>query len=165
MAKVLTNEHQVFIVQCLARFMSPQETADAVKQEFNFTIKRQSVRHYNPEQSENVAEEWVTLFNETRKAFLEGMEKIGVSHLPYRLQTIQGIIERASRQKNDDLLLRALKQAAEDKGGAFTNKQQQEVSVKGNLVTGTLQEWQAEREKRRQEAESTMAEFGDEEKN
>jgi hypothetical protein len=140
-ARKLKPEQQVFIVQCLARFMSPTEVVLAVKEEFSFEIKRELVRHYNPEQSDDVAEQWKTLFEQERKTFLEKIERIGVSHLVDRLDQIQGVIARARRTRNDDLLLRALRQAAEDEGGAYTNKK--EISgPKGGVIpvsiTGAL---------------------------
>ena len=73
-----------------ACFMTPSDVADAVKEEFNIEISRQLVRTYNPEQNPDIAQERKTLFEATRKKYIEQTAAHGVAHQAYRLERIQG---------------------------------------------------------------------------
>lgn len=163
----LTEEQQVFIVQMLACYKTPSQVVELVKEEFEgLTVSRQRVQYYDPTKGKDkgLAQKHKAIFKSTRKAYLAGIPEVGVANLRYRLDKIQGVVERAEAQKgkNDFLLLQALKQAAEDAGGCYTNKQKQELNIKGELsLPMSLKDWKAQAEKRRAQAK-TAIELGQE---
>lgn len=126
--ETLTDELQLFIVQALACFLTPSQVAELVKAEFNIEVSRQSVQYYDPTKGKKkrLAKKHIAIFKATRKAYLAGISDVGVANQRYRLEKIQGVVERAEalRGKNDFLLLQALRQAAEEMGEVYTNKKQ-----------------------------------------
>jgi len=62
---------KVFIVQSLACFETPQQVADAVKQEFKIEIDRQQVAAYDPTKAtgKNLSKKLKDLFFKSRKHF------------------------------------------------------------------------------------------------
>jgi hypothetical protein len=157
----LTDEQQLFIVQALACFLTPTQVAELVKEEFGITVTRQKVQYYDPTKGKEkgLAAKHKAIFKSTRKAYLAGIGDVGVANLRYRLDKIQGVVERAEAQKgrNDAMVLQALKQAAEDAGGVYTNKRKEELSVKGEIsLPMTLKDWKTRAEQRRGQADEAM---------
>lgn len=157
----LNEEQQLFIVQMLACFKTPSQVVELVKEEFKIDVSRQKVHYYDPTKGKDkgLAQKHKAIFKSTRKAYLAGIADVGVANLRYRLDKIQGVVERAEAQKgkNDFLLLQALKQAAEDAGGSYTNKQKQELNIKGELsLPVSLKDWRSNAEKRRNQAKDAM---------
>lgn len=115
---------KIFIVQSLACRDTPQEVADAVKQEFKIEIERQQVAAYDPTKSrgKDLSKKLSDLFHETRKKFDEGLIDIPIANKHYRLKQYQKQLERNSR--NTVMTLKILEQAAKDSGGQFTNRQE-----------------------------------------
>lgn len=122
----LAPEVQTYIVQALACFDSPKTVADAVKAEFGVTITRQLVETYDPgkKASNRLAEKWVTLHEETRKAFLEDTSKIAISHRAVRLRALQRMAERAEIMGNIALAAQLFEQAAKEAGDSYTNRRE-----------------------------------------
>jgi hypothetical protein len=124
MAKeTLSAEVQAFIVQALACFDSPSIVAVAVKQEFGLTITRQLAESYDPTKraAKNLAAKWKTLFDATRKTFLEDTSTIAVSHRAVRLRALQRMADKAETQGNTTGAAALLEQVAKEMGNAFTN--------------------------------------------
>jgi len=115
---------KIFIVQSLACRDTPQEVADAVKQEFKIEIERQQVAAYDPTKSrgKDLSKKFVDLFNRTRADFDAGLIDIPIAQKYYRLKQYQKQLERNS--KNVVMSLKILEQAAKDAGGQFTNRQE-----------------------------------------
>lgn len=116
---------KIFIVQSLACRDTPQEVADAVKQEFNgLEVSRQQVALYDPtkQRGQNLGKKFVELFKETRKNFDAGLIDIPIAQKHYRLKQYQKQLERNA--KNTVMSLKILEQAAKDVGGQFTNRQE-----------------------------------------
>lgn len=69
---------KIFIVQSLACFDTPQQVADAVKQEFGVEILRQQVAAYDPTKpaGKNLSKKLTTLFNKTRADFQKNVYDI-----------------------------------------------------------------------------------------
>ena len=127
MAKgTLKDEVKTFIVQSLACFDTPSVVVEAVRKEFGATITRQSVEGYDPTKKagSNLAEKWRLLFEETRKTFLEDTASIAISHRAVRLRALQRMADKAENQGNMVLASSLLKQAAEEVGGAYTNRRE-----------------------------------------
>lgn len=122
----LTEEAKRFVVAALACFDSPATVARAVKEEFGVEIRRQSIEAYDPTKraGANCAEKWKALFHETRKAFIEDTAGIGISHKSMRLRALQRMFDLAEARGNLAMMQSILKQAAEEAGGAYTNKRE-----------------------------------------
>ena len=115
---------KIFIVQSLACRDTPQEVADAVKQEFKIEIERQQVAAYDPTKSrgKDLSKKFVDLFHKTRADFDAGLIDIPIANKHYRLKQYQKQLERNA--KNVVMSLKILEQAAKDVGGQFTNRQE-----------------------------------------
>ena len=115
---------KIFIVQSLACRDTPQEVADAVKQEFKIEIERQQVAAYDPTKSrgKDLSKKFVELFHKTRADFDAGLIDIPIANKHYRLKQYQKQLERNA--KNTVMSLKILEQAAKDVGGQFTNRQE-----------------------------------------
>ena len=135
---------KIFIVQSLACRDTPQEVADAVKQEFKIEIERQQVAAYDPTKSrgKDLSKKFVDLFHKTRADFDAGLIDIPIANKHYRLKQYQKQLERNA--KNTVMSLKILEQAAKDVGGQFTNRQEITGKGGGPLQTTTVQATQAQ---------------------
>ena len=127
MAKAkLSDEVKTYIVQALACFDSPSVVAAAVKKEFGVDVSRQLVESHDPNKkaASGLAPKWKVLFEETRKTFLEDTATIAISHRAVRLRALQRMADKAETQGNMVLASSLLKQAAEEVGGAYTNRRE-----------------------------------------
>lgn len=127
MAKAkLSNEVKTYIVQALACFDSPSVVAAAVKKDFGLDVSRQLVESHDPNKkaASGLAPKWRVLFEETRKTFLEDTASIAISHRAVRLRALQRMADKAETQGNMVLASSLLKQAAEEVGGAYTNRRE-----------------------------------------
>ena len=115
---------KIFIVQSLACRDTPQEVADAVKQEFGIQIERQQVAAYDPTKArgKDLSKKFVDLFHKTRTDFDAGLIDIPIAQKYYRLKQYQKHLEKNAR--NTVMSLNIMKQAAQDLGGQFTNRQE-----------------------------------------
>lgn len=122
---VLTEAQRIKAIQMQACFSTPTETRAALQAEWpDLVISIQAIDGLNPltYQGRNLAARWRIIFEETRKAFLADITRIGIANPAVRLQELAGIASRAKTKKNDVLLMSALEQAAKESGGAYTNK-------------------------------------------
>jgi len=108
---------KIFIVQSLACFETPQQVADAVKQEFNIEIERQQVALYDPTKAtgKNLSKKLVNLFNKTRADFQKNVYDIPLANKAYRIKELQKIYEG---WKNNRLMKQGvIKQVREEMQG------------------------------------------------
>ncbi len=108
---------KVFIVQSLACFNTPQQVADAVKQEFNLEITRQQVALYDPTKStgKNLSKKLRTLFFSTREKFKDDVWDIPLANKSFRMNELQKMFDDYGRNK---LMKQSiLKQAREEMQG------------------------------------------------
>ncbi len=112
-----------FIVINLACMDTPTQVADAVKEEFGIVVSRQQVHNYDTTRTygKDLSKDLRKLFDEMRAKFLAEIDKIPIANQAFRLRAIQRAFTRAEAAKNQVLALQALKQAAEESGGAYTN--------------------------------------------
>ena len=115
---------KIFIVQALACRDTPQEVAELVKQEYGIKIERSQVALYDPtkQAGKNLSKKFIELFHETRKKFDEGLIDIPITQKYYRMRQYQKHLEKNSR--NTVMSMSIMKQAAQDLGGQFTNRQE-----------------------------------------
>lgn len=111
---------KIFIVQSLACFETPQQVADAVKQNYKIEIERQQVALYDPTKAtgKNLSKKLTQLFNDTRKRFQENILDIPIANKAFRLKEMQDIYE--SFGKNKVMKLNVLKQALQETDGRTT---------------------------------------------
>ena len=67
----LTPEARIFILERLARFVPPQDVAEAVRLEFGFEVSRQLVETHDPTKAagKDLAPKWRDIFVTARAAF------------------------------------------------------------------------------------------------
>lgn len=114
---------KIFIVQSLACRDTPQEVADLVKQEFGIEVDRKQIQSYDPTKvaGKNLSKKFIQLFNETREKFDEGLIDIPIASKQYRLKQYDKLLVK---NKSAGMALKILKQAAQDCGDQFTNRQE-----------------------------------------
>lgn len=119
----LVDEVKTFIVQQLACFDSPAAVAEAVKKEFGLSVSRQAIEAYNPTRraGERLAEKWRTLFDASRKRFVDDTAGIGIAHKAVRLQRLDRMQLKAEAQGNLKLAAELGEMGAKEQGGAYTN--------------------------------------------
>jgi len=117
---------KTFIAQSLACFDTPMTVVAAVKKEFGVDVSRQLVETYDPTKKAGYAlsQTWRDLFKSTREAFLEDTAEIAISHRAVRLRALQRMAEKAETQGNMVLAASLMRQAAEEMGGALTNRRE-----------------------------------------
>ncbi|MNV15831.1 hypothetical protein D3C71_1065700 [compost metagenome] len=127
---VLQREVKAFIVQALACFDTPSQVAEAVQKEFGLTITRQQVESHDPTKTSGkcLAKRWVTLFHDTRQRFRDDTADIPIANRAFRLRALGRMAERAESIKNLALAAQLMEQAAKETGGAYTNRQQVDLS-------------------------------------
>lgn len=123
----LKPEQKRFAVQCFACFMTPQQVADAVKEEFQIKVERSHIVYYDGGRNEKLKKDLRELFEKTRKEFCEEKDKHAIAFLGYRTGRLQRMSEKAEQKGNIPLAAQLLEQAARDLGGMFTNKREVKV--------------------------------------
>ena len=120
----LKKEVKLFIVRSLAVFNTPTETAELVNQEYGIKVTKQQCEKYDPTKraGENLSEELRVDFKKTRGMFLGKPEAIPIANLAVRMQRYENLFQKYS--KNRVAATSILRQAAEDMGGKYTNKQE-----------------------------------------
>lgn len=120
----LNKKQKLFIVRSLAQFNTPQETVVLVKEEFSIDVSRQQCEAYDPTKrvGKDLSDELKKEFEVTRKDFLDAPQNIPIANLSVRLQRLEN--QYIKHGKNRIAAQSLLKQAAEDMGGKYTNKQE-----------------------------------------
>lgn len=125
-AKTLNDEQQQRIVEWLACCMSPSAVVQRVQDEFKLAMKPNAILHYDPTtaQGQDLAATLKEIFHVTRQRFLDEAGKVPIAQQNYRLRKLQDVADRAADMGNDDMVMRACRQAAEETGGALTNRRE-----------------------------------------
>lgn len=135
----LTERHKAFLITRLACYDSPSKVKEAFIEEYNTELSLSQISYYDPSnrQGSNLAEKWVTLFNETRRQFIEDTSAIPVAQKSFRLKCLHDLFERLEGKGNLIGAAGILEQAAKETGGMFTNKRDFELS--GSLSNISMQ--------------------------
>jgi hypothetical protein len=117
--KKLNAAQQRFVVQSLARFMSPSEVATAVKEHFEIELTRQAVERYDPTKAagDGLKQELRDLFTKAREEYIAGTNNAPLAHKAYRLEVLLRLAEKAEAMKNLNLAGQLVKQAKEEVEG------------------------------------------------
>jgi len=120
---VLKEPIKIFIVQSLACFETPQQVADAVKQEYGIEVSRSQCQVYDPTKysGRNLSKKLKDLFDRSRKEFRENVEDIAIANKAFRLRELQNMYEDSGRNKRAKQNL--LKQAFQETDGRVTRQE------------------------------------------
>lgn len=127
----LKDDVKAFIVRALACFDSPTDVCRQVKDEFGIEVTKQQVSAYHPERrvAKDLSEKWRTIFEETRRKFLDDVSTIPIANQAFRLRALNRMYDRVQSQGNTALAAQLIEQAAKESGGAFTNKQKVDLNA------------------------------------
>lgn len=122
----LSEEIKHFIVTELACRRTPSEVVERVKEEYGLELDRRHVHIYNPTkiQAKPVAKRWRDLFAAAREAFDRDQAAISIASKNFRLRELEDSYYRVKKRGNEVLAKDILKQAAEESGGAYTNRRE-----------------------------------------
>ncbi len=114
---------KIFIVQSLACFETPQQVADAVKQEYGIETSRSQCQTYDPTKyaGRNLSKKLKELFERTRKDFRENVEDIAIANKAFRLRELQKMYDDSGKNKRAKQNL--LKQAFQETDGRVTRQE------------------------------------------
>ena len=132
----LTDEHRSFIVQQLACFMGPSETAEAVNEKFGIVVSRQAMERYDPHKhaGRRIAQRWKDLFEHTRQAFLDDVKaRVPESYKSVRIQELAKASRAFKKSKNYMAMARMLEQIAKEVGNVHTNRTELTGSDRGPI--------------------------------
>ena len=123
-AKPIPEPAKVAIIVGLACFDSISTVAESIKTEFGLKVSPQAIEAHDPTKraGRKLAAKWRTLFEMTRKAFIDDTSTIPIAHRATRLRALNRMAELAERRGNMAMASKLLEQAAKEVGNAFTNK-------------------------------------------
>lgn len=123
----LDDKQKEFIVQRLACYDTPSEVAAAFKDEYGMEVAPQRVEAYDPTKriGKDLSQKWRTLFEATRKGFLEHVEH----HLPEanKAVRVRHLIHAARAYKsrgNYVGMADMLERVAKELGNVHTNRRE-----------------------------------------
>lgn len=126
----LTDDAKTYVVLRLAAYDSPSSVLKGLKEEFGVVIARQSIEYYDPTSvaGRDLADQWKTLFLETRAKIVEGKADVGAANKMVRVRWRADMARRAMDTGNFVLANEILDAIAKEMGESFTNKQKHEHS-------------------------------------
>lgn len=133
----------------LACYEPPTKVKGLVQERFGVEVSLSQLAYYNPKSiqgSEQLAEKWKAMFEETREKFLNEITEVPISQKVYRLKVLQDNLQNFERIKNYKGMNECLEQAAKEVGGAFTNKHEHDFNgLMGSIEMSSLSEQQLQR--------------------
>jgi hypothetical protein len=141
----LTPEHKAFVIKRFARYEAVSDVVIALKTEYGITVTASQLYAYHPDSvGYRSAQKWRELFYAERKAFLEGIDSIGISQKTYRLQSLHTLHAVAMRRNNVALAAQLMEQAAKEMGEVFTNRREVRAETRSITATMTTEELRQE---------------------
>ena len=121
----LPADAQLWVVTQLACFESPSVVRKVLKDEWQLEVTLQAITYYDPTTAAGRAlnAELRELFERTREGFLDETASVPIASVTFRLRELQRLYLKA-RDGNPAVAAELLKQAAQEKGGVFTNRSQ-----------------------------------------
>jgi len=117
----LSPDVKIFIVRCLARFMTIPETIEAVRERFGIDVQGGCVQHYDPAREDHLARKWQKLFDKERERFIHETSALAASHQNFRLRELELLYRQAKEGGNIKLAASLIAQMAREMGGIYTN--------------------------------------------
>lgn len=120
----LTEDAKAYVVRALACFVDPSEIREALKKDFAAEVTLQAIEAYDPNKSAGakLSKQWRSLFEKTRKVFIEDIDSIGLAHKAVRLRTLERMRARAEKAGNIALVVEITVEAEKIVGEIYTNK-------------------------------------------
>lgn len=114
----LSEDEKLFVVQQLAMYRTPSETAALVKEKFGKDASRQAMRRYSPE-ARRVGKKWREIFDTTRQKYLQEIADMGVADAVYRLRILQECLDHEKSKPVPDrrIIYRIIAHAAFESAG------------------------------------------------
>ena len=134
--RVLNDTHRAFIIQQLACFLSPSETAEAVNKEFGLDVSRQAMERYDPHKhaGRRIAQRWKDLFVTARQAFLDHVEnRVPHANKSVRIKKLAHAADAFERNKNYLAMSVMLEKIAREMGSAYTNRREVTGRDRGSI--------------------------------
>lgn len=125
--KRLTDVEKAFVVQELACFGSPKEVAETLMEECAVQLAPQNIERYDPNKraGQNLAQKWRELFEHTRNAFLDHVEKaVPHAHKAVRIKKLARAADAFENGKNYYGMANMLERIAKEMGNVHTNRRE-----------------------------------------
>jgi hypothetical protein len=126
-ARKLDNGQKIFILQRLACYDSPQEVAQAFKEEYAFEISPQRIECYDPNKrgGKDLCKTWRELFESTRKAFLENVHNyVPEANKAVRIRMLANSAKTLKQRGNHIAYADMLERIAKELGNVHTNRRE-----------------------------------------
>ncbi len=125
--KRLTDVEKAFVVQELACFGSPKEVSEALMEECAVQLAPQNIECYDPNKraGQNLAQKWRELFEHTRTAFLDHVEKaVPHAHKAVRIKKLARASDAFESRGNYVAMAAMLERIAKEMGNVHTNRRE-----------------------------------------
>lgn len=129
----IPDDVRAFIIMGFARYSRTSDIQKAVLEEFGLELDSRTLSNHmldRPSRASAMGLRWVKLFDDTRKAFIEQIDAIPITHPAYRLSKLQRYFDILDAKDAIGPATAVLEQAAKESGGAFTNKRTIDGKVK-----------------------------------
>jgi len=121
----MSPDAQRFVVRQYARFRKPSEILALLKDEFpDLEVSINAISYYNPERDIFPREKWGEFYETERRAYIAGVESVGIAHARERLRYLDDGIRAAAKAGNYALVRELAETAAKERGGAFLNRRE-----------------------------------------
>ena len=123
----LNDLHRAFIVRELALYASPKQAAEALNERFGVVVTPQATERYHPHKKMGLrmAQKWVDLFEEARKAFHDYIEKhVPSANKAVRVQRLERAANALENAKNYYGMADMLERIAKEMGNVHTNRRE-----------------------------------------
>lgn len=111
------------IVEHLACYNSPAETARLVNEEFGVALTPRHVRAYDPTSFQFAgARRWLGYYDVVRARFHAEIDVTPIRYRAFRLAKLQSMLDRALEREQFKLAAQILEQAAKEMGGIYVRQ-------------------------------------------
>ena len=119
----LTDEQKLEIVAALACFRESAVINQHFQSEHGLQIDHKQVGRYDPNRSYYAGgDKWREIFDAKRKAYVEEVASVPIANQGYRINRLNEMASAALKEGKRAEAAMNLKQAAEEVGGAMTNR-------------------------------------------
>jgi hypothetical protein len=141
----LPSEVKRFIVESFACFQTHKTVQDEVARRFGIVLDGRTLLVYDPARPQcRIGPRLRLLYDECRKAYIEGVQEVAISHQAHRLRLLSRVVEKATTSKDYANAIKGLELAAKEMGGALSG--QHTIRHEGTIghVHATVEEAKAE---------------------
>ena len=118
----LTPEQKRFIVESYACFQPLTEIEAALLKRWQIRLDRRHLASFDAGRPDcRIGQRLKRYYAECRKAYIEGVRDVAISHQAHRLRLVGRIVEKATTSKDYAAALKGLELAAKEMGGALAS--------------------------------------------